>query len=116
RPDAVVVHLGTNDFSTEPHPDPEDFQRSSVALLAHLRAQYPQASLFWFAATGWPDYYPAVERAVAARHAAGDAKVYCVGYPPVPADQMGCDFHPNVKVHQKLATLLTRSLRQKLGW
>jgi hypothetical protein len=57
-----------------------------------------------------------VEKAVTARNDAGDAKVYCVGYPPVPQDQMGCDFHPNVKVHQKLATLLARAIRQKLGW
>jgi lysophospholipase L1-like esterase len=115
-PDVVVIHLGTNDFSTMTHPDAQDFQDSSVALLVHLRSLYPQASLFWFSATGWPDYYPSVEKAVTARNDAGDAKVYCVGYPPVPQDQMGCDFHPNVKVHQKLATLLARAIRQKLGW
>jgi hypothetical protein len=115
-PDAVVIHLGTNDFSTVPYPDPQDFQESSAALLKHLRSVYPKASFFWFCATGWPNYYQSAEAAVKTRNREGDEKVYCVGYPPVPQDQMGCDFHPNVKVHQKLATLLVRAIRQKLGW
>jgi lysophospholipase L1-like esterase len=115
-PDAVVIHLGTNDFSTTPTPDPIVFEQGCLALLTHLRALYPDASLFWFCATGWPNYYLWVEAAVKTKNDSGDKKVYCVGYPPVPQDQMGCDYHPNVKVHQKLATRLAQTLRQKLGW
>ena len=115
-PDAVVIHLGTNDFSTDPHPDPKVFEQGCSDLLTHLRSLYPNASLFWYCATGWPNYYLSVENVVKAKNDAGDKKIYCVGYPPVPQDQMGCDFHPNVKVHQKLATRLTQALRQKLDW
>ncbi|MGH7738667.1 MAG: SGNH/GDSL hydrolase family protein [bacterium] len=115
-PDAVVIHLGTNDFSTEPHPDFRDFVESGAALLARLRSSYPQTSIFWFAPTDWPHCRQAVEAAVETRHRAGDARIHCVGYPPVPSNQMGCDYHPNAQVHQKLATRLTQALRQKLSW
>lgn len=115
-PDAVVIHLGTNDFSTEPHPHFRDFAESGAALLARLRSSYPQASIFWFAPTDWPHCRQAVEAAVDARRRVGDERIHCVGYPPVPPSQMGCDYHPNVKVHQKLATRLTQALRQKLNW
>jgi len=63
-PDAVIVHLGLNDFSTEPQADAGNFVRQYALLLQHLRQVYPQASLFCFCTAGWPNFYPYVEEAV----------------------------------------------------
>jgi hypothetical protein len=36
--------------------------------------------------------------------------------PVDPADGFGCDWHPSLKTHQKLAVELTAKLRSELGW
>jgi lysophospholipase L1-like esterase len=115
-PDAVIVHLGLNDFSTQPQADPENFTLQYALFLQHLRQVYPKAALFCFATTGWPNFDSYVEQAVQQRHQAGDAVVYFVGYPNVPVEELGCDYHPRVSAHRKLADILAPVLRKTLGW
>jgi hypothetical protein len=115
-PDAVIVHLGLNDFSTQPQADPENFTRQYALFLQHLRRVYPKAVLFCFATTGWPNFDSYVEQAVQQRHQAGDDRVDFVGYPNVPVEELGCDYHPQVSAHRKLADILAPVLRKTLGW
>jgi hypothetical protein len=39
-----------------------------------------------------------------------------VGYPSFPLSDLGCDYHPKIVVHQRLADLLVPILRQCLDW
>jgi hypothetical protein len=32
------------------------------------------------------------------------------------ADGLGCDYHPSIKTHQKMADLVVAELRSELGW
>ena len=45
-PDAVVINLGTNDFSSDPFPEEEKFITAYVDLLGAVRARYPEAVIF----------------------------------------------------------------------
>ena len=39
-PDLVVINLGSNDFSTEPHPYKSEFTKAYKQILAQLREHY----------------------------------------------------------------------------
>lgn len=115
-PDAVVIHLGLNDFSSPPRPDPQTFIERYRQLLRQVRAAYPKAWILCFATTGWPYFSPLVKEAVDSFNRRGDPKVLFVGYPSVPLCDLGCDYHPKVVAHQRLADILVPVLRQSLGW
>lgn len=115
-PDAVVVHLGNNDFSTEPKADPADYMGAYTALLKRIRKTYPNAALFCFAPTGWPNFNPFVEQVVAGLNASGDAKVCFVGYPNASQEELGCDSHPNATAQRKIADILTPAIKKALNW
>ena len=46
KPDAVVINLGTNDFSTEPHPIETVFNRKYTHLVKFIREQYGEIPIF----------------------------------------------------------------------
>ena len=46
KPDAVVINLGTNDFSTEPHPIETVFNRKYTRLVKFIREQYGEVPIF----------------------------------------------------------------------
>lgn len=115
-PDAVVVHLGSNDFSTEPQADPKDYIEHYLDLLRTIRGFYPKAALFCVCPLGWPNFYPHVKEVVQTLNGAGDNNIYLVGYPNYPSTELGCDGHPNAVAQRQMADVLVPVLREKLGW
>ncbi len=115
-PDAVVIHLGLNDFSSPPRADPQFFMDRYRQLLQQVRAAYPQAWIFCFTTTGWPYFSPLVREAVDSANRWGDKKVLFVGYASVPLSELGCDYHPLAVAHRHLADLLVPVIRKYLGW
>ena len=111
-PEAVVVNLGTNDFSaaiTE-----SQFVGAYTDLLGAVRSKYPAAMIFcvtwahWGAAKeGW------VEAAMAAT---ADPDLRHVGFSIDAADGYGCDYHTNLVTNAKLGQILTQALQEELGW
>jgi lysophospholipase L1-like esterase len=119
-PDAVVINLGTNDFSTDGDPSPELFRDSYIAFLEHLRAVYPQATLIgtvgpMLSGADLEAARAGIAAAVDARQAAGDAQVR-VWELDIPNDSPGCDYHPDVNTHQAMATALVAELKAALSW
>jgi lysophospholipase L1-like esterase len=115
-PNAVIIHLGTNDHSTEPHPDPKDFTHAYVDLLKHIRDKYPKAMIYCFVTSGWPNFSTVVDKVVEKRKSAGDDRVFMVTYPPIDQNDFGCDWHPNAVAHQKLANVLIPVLKEAFDW
>ena len=115
-PDAVVVNLGTNDFSTEPHPDTEEFISAQIALLKRIRKAYPYAVLACFVSSGWPNFLPYTETAVKRLQDAGEAKLFLLTYEGFQPEELGCDYHPKAWGHRRLAEQLAPWLKEKLGW
>lgn len=124
-PDAVIINLGTNDFST-PGVDRRLFVTNYVKFLTALRGYYPNAALVAAIGPMLNDAYPPGENAwshaqadisaaVAARRAAGDRNVHLLTFAPQSAP-FGEDWHPTVATHRKMAEQLSQVLRQILNW
>lgn len=118
-PDAVVVNLGTNDFSTTQDPSQMEFESAYAALLERVRAAYPNAYIL---CTNGPllsgndlntvtDYIDDVITTL------GDAKVSRFDIAPQDgSDGYGCDWHPSAARHEKMAMTVTAAIKSKLGW
>lgn len=137
QPDAIVVALGTNDFSPGPlKPDntPADgraimdvatFTTAYIAFVDALRADYPGAHIFAMGspmlADGWPtsSYQSKTSHEMALAMVAdhyttgGDSKVHKVSVTKVGG---GCGTHPNVAGQMTTATELATAVKTALGW
>ncbi len=119
QPDAVVINLGTNDFSTDNDPPQDLFVPAYVGFLEHLRAKYPGAFILAIA----PSLYGAevqmvagyLQSAVDQRHMAGDPDV---AFADVNVEWIGsgCDGHPSVATHANMGAKLAETLKLQLGW
>jgi len=108
RPKVIVINLGTNDFSTPLKPgEPwasdaefhEDYRIHYIAFIRWLRREQPQAKFVLMAA----DNFAADVSAVAGNIGATFLRV--------PALELtGCNWHPSLKDHRDVATLVERTV------
>jgi len=120
-PDAVVINLGTNDFAKGDPGAP--FQAAYLKFVSDLRGHYPAARFFLALGTmlSADDYAKAstyLKAVIAARATAGDTNLTLLefGIQDGNADGLGCDYHPSLKTHQKMADKLQAALKADLGW
>lgn len=116
RPDAVIVNLGTNDSaSTDPG---ADFENAYLTFLQTLRTRNPSAWIFLTIGPMTADPMLTTMRThltnVVMRFA--DAKVTTVPIDVQDGSTTGCDYHPNVAEHQRMATALQKVIKTQLGW
>lgn len=125
RPDAVIINLGSNDFST-PGVNRQAFLQSYVDFLTKLRAYYPQAMLVVVVGPMLNDAYPPgenaltnatadIKAAIEARGRAGDERIRLVSL-PVQTGPWGEDWHPTIATHEKMAHELSGQLKSIMGW
>jgi lysophospholipase L1-like esterase len=115
-PNAVIIHLGLNDFSSSPQADPKEFTHAYIAFLKHIREKYPKAFIFCVAPLGWPSVSPILDKIVEKRNSAGDKNIQLLTYPPVVPDEFGCDGHPNAVAQRKIADAIIPAIKQTLYW
>lgn len=118
-PDAVVINLGTNDYSTADDPPQDVFVPAYVALLERVRQGYPDAFILTTVGNllfgqDIPDARAAIAAAVAEFQARGNDRV-AVWEMNVANTAPGCDYHPSLATHQAMADALTAQLRSVLG-
>lgn len=124
-PHAVIVNVGTNDYST-PGVNRAEFVRRYTELLARLRSYYPEALLVAALGPMLNDSYPPgesawtharadVRAAVDARVKAGDGRVRVVFFEPQ-TPPFGEDWHPTAATHAKMAQQLAPLLKSWLRW
>ncbi len=121
QPDAVIINLGTNDFSTTPQPHSEVFLQGYTELIGFIRAHYPDTHIF---AVGGPIMLDPAEATIQSaveqmRRVLEDNRVHYVGIENnlvLTAVDYGCDWHPNVSGQQKIADQLTPTIAQTLNW
>ncbi len=113
-PEAVVINLGTNDFSTEPRTKPATYKERYHQLIKRVRGYYPDVAVFCMAQEPFAAY---AEQVAAEENAAGNKAVYFVKYVHDGAVYgYGCDLHPTVASQAQFAQALAAAIRGKLGW
>lgn len=118
--DVVIVNVGTNDFSTEPVPSAAEFVRGYAALLERIRKNNPSAFVLCTIGPmlGGQDLERAevgIESAVEQRRTAGDARM-TVHRMKTRNENPGCDWHPSLATHRRMADELAQPIKAALGW
>ncbi|KAF5976022.1 lipase acylhydrolase [Fusarium coicis] len=126
-PDAVVINLGTNDFSylnVRQPVNPADLTQALVKLVESIQPHYSKAQFFFVSSPLLSDYYPTTADAQKSTHVKvlKDAmqqltgvKTHLVDWPTQGSDS-GCDYHPNAATQAKGGALLEASIKAALGW
>lgn len=120
QPDVVCINLGTNDLSTNNY-DAQLLKQGYQRLLTMVRSHNPQARIVLLCGSMLNGQELGIakqllnEVAEEAR-AAGDAKVYRYDFTPQDGELgYGCDWHPSLAQHQRMADELTTFLRQMIN-
>ena len=129
-PDAVVIALGTNDFSPGDSQRPvlpqDVFVRAYIAFIQKLRAYYPEAHIFCISSSmlndGWPeatnqfatDQKQSLTKVVDELNHRGDSKIHKFFVSNFAGT--GCGTHPSVEQHYDLARELEPFVARVMGW
>jgi lysophospholipase L1-like esterase len=121
KPDAVVINLGTNDFSKG---DPgQPFVTTYEDFVQSLRGHYPNAFVFLMIGpmTTGSDLTTArgyLDQVVQSRKNLGDSKIaqVLIDTQDGTANGLGCDYHPTVKTHDIVGKALAAAIKSALGW
>jgi lysophospholipase L1-like esterase len=115
-PDIVVINLGTNDFA-HANPDSTTWVNKYLEFLKRVRSNYPEAMIICCEGPMMSDYWPEGYKAlttiteylnavVNTSRKNGDINIH-VFFFPTQTKNYGCDWHPGVETHKKMATDLT---------
>jgi lysophospholipase L1-like esterase len=110
--DAVVLNLGTNDFSATVTED--QFVPAYVALLAQIRSHYPSAPIFCVSWAGWGSEHESWVQTAMTQ--SGDTNLSHLGFSIETSEGWGCDYHPSAATHLRVGQQLAQALRDELGW
>jgi lysophospholipase L1-like esterase len=133
-PDAVVINLGTNDFSyvawgesgqynaREPI-DPVAYADGTVRFVEDIRKHYPRAHFFIVTSPMLSDTWPTAADAqkTTQTNALKDAvarlgkRAHLVDWPTQGSD-VGCDYHPNAATNAAAGDILAKAISSALGW
>ncbi|WP_437835460.1 SGNH/GDSL hydrolase family protein [Sorangium sp. So ce1153] len=129
-PDAIVIALGTNDFSPgdseRPRMDVETYAEAYIDFIDTLRGYYPDAHIFCMSSPmlgdGWPeptdmsatDHKASLTRVEEHFAANNDTKVHKVFVSK--ATGKGCGTHPDATEHETMAEELSPVLQSVMGW
>lgn len=121
KPDIVVINLGTNDFSTQPHPDKAVFKAGYEKLINEVRKQYGDLPIFCIVGpmTDEPCYSYVKEMVQDFRSVYQKKNIYFVGIPTYlmdPEKDLGSDTHPNYIGQRKMAAHVLPVISSVTGW
>jgi len=120
QPNAVIINLGTNDFAKG---DPgKPFTDAYLAFVKNLRKHYASAHIFlalgpMLSGSSLTTARGYLNGIVDTMTKGGDANVHFMEFPTqLASDGYGCDWHPSLVTHGKMATVLETTLKTRLGW
>lgn len=117
---AVIINLGTNDYSTAPDPSDVAFIEQYDRLLSVIRQNYPDAFILCtvgplLSGSDLETARKNIALAVSRRNQAGDTKL--VSYEMQTLNEKpGCDWHPGLATHQTMADELLPLIKNALNW
>lgn len=121
RPDAVVINLGTNDFSTQPFPDEADFIVAGKKLIQKIRNTFPGVKVFCISGPmiNEPCYTYTKKIVETIRTEMNTTDVVFVGVPKDllnSGSDLGSDWHPSYRGQAKTANLIIPVIANVLNW
>jgi hypothetical protein len=134
EPSVVVIAIGQNDFGRDVNADSISdgidlvkFKNTYTDFLKFVRSKRPNAHIFLAVPPMLSDKFPldnarsdcrSILRSIAEDFArAGDPKVYSMELLEMGvAYGLGCDYHPNLTVHEKMAEQVIGAIRSKTCW
>lgn len=116
RPDLVVINLGSNDFSTEPHPYKSEFIKAYKQIISQLRQHYGDIPILCI--------YPIIQAPVYSYY---DSMIAEVNDPKVfllklkedlynRTTDLGAAWHPGRSGHLKMAMWMIPYISTVTGW
>ena len=120
-PQAVVINLGTNDFSTEPYPDSVVFQSAYMRLIERVRSQYPGVTMFCLSGPMIGEPCTRYIKQVVEEQKKRMKRYQDVFFIEINRSVMtdadwGCDHHPNVQGMEKMAEIIIPVVRLRMNW
>ena len=120
EPDAIIIHLGTNDASyTKGIKERVDqFGSAYYEFIKEVRQYNPRAMILCVLGVMGQALYPEISRQVKRiREEDGDGKVasLCLDM-QLESDGLGIDDHPSLKTHQKMAQVIGKELQKIMKW
>jgi len=113
-PQAVVINLGTNDYSTQPAP-PADIYETAYQNFIHLYGKIYSPAPKFFLVCGPMQASSSCPYVQNVAKATGAIYIDLEGILSFPADY-GCDGHPAVTGHEKMANHTVAAIKSALGW
>ncbi len=120
-PQAVVINLGTNDFSTEPYPDRNVFEEAYGSLIDRVRSLYPGVTIFCVSGPMIGEPCTSYVREVVEQQQVRQGRDKDVFFIDIPWRDMsdndwGCDMHPNVYGAEKMAEVVVPIIKLRMNW
>ena len=119
KPDAVIVHLGTNDemaIQTVDGCEEEEFEEAAFRFLVKLRERNPESLLLWCYGMLGHTLEDPIRRAMERfRIQTNDTNHDILFLVPTGDDELGGRDHPGRAAHERAARMLAERLRRDLG-
>ena len=119
-PQVVVINLGTNDFSTQPHPDKAVFQESYIQLINRVQSHYSEVTIFCICGPmiGEPCASYINEVVNLCRQNNVNKNVHYIGISTalLTMSDRGSDWHPNIQGQQKIADVIIPVIMDTMNW
>eukprot|EP01087_Luapelamoeba_hula_P011684 TRINITY_DN3207_c0_g1_i1.p1 TRINITY_DN3207_c0_g1~~TRINITY_DN3207_c0_g1_i1.p1 ORF type:complete len:389 (+),score=55.41 TRINITY_DN3207_c0_g1_i1:1-1167(+) len=118
-PDAVVFNLGTNDYGSQPYPPSSVFENGFIQFIHDIRGNYsrvnPNVHMFLMCGPMVSGVACDYVKEVAVR--LGPSVAHYIDLQNlVPVQDQGCDGHPGVEGHIKIAAKALPIIKQVLHW
>jgi lysophospholipase L1-like esterase len=119
-PQVVVINLGTNDFSTQPHPDKSVFQEAYMQLIKRVQSQSPEVTIFCVCGPmiGEPCATDIKEVVNQCQQNNTNKEVYNIAISTslLTNSDRGSDWHPNIQGQQKIAAVILPIIKETMNW
>jgi len=121
QPHAVVINLGTNDYSTELGPDKAVFIHHYMAFIQRIRDNYGDVPIFCVCGPmrDEPAFTNIKEVVESSRLIYNDLSLYFIGIPDGLLNKesdLGSDWHPSYRGQKKMANHIIPTIANVLEW
>jgi lysophospholipase L1-like esterase len=120
-PDLVFINLGTNDYSTQPYPNEEEFIQTYINFINRIRLNYPPIEIICVSGPVIGDPCSSIIKKVVEKYQKdyNFNKIHFILLPQnilTRPDDLGADAHPNVMGQKKMADFLTPKVSEIMKW